>query len=291
MGHATVEWVYVGVVVSLLTWVGAESWNVERVLEHAPPESEIVKVIGQQWFWTFEHADGTKEIGELHVKKGVPYRFEVVSQDVIHSFNIPDFTILMDAIPGRVNTVWNMFDQTGEYLIQCREYCGLLHYNMKAKLFVEEPTQTNVAVATGTANQSQSTTSGTGISSATTTSATTAGNASSSTSAGAGGGGAAAAAATLTIPVGAATPGNPSYDPVSLTVKKGDEIDVVNKDSSPHTVTSGKTPDAPDAGKQFDTSIVNVGASAKVATANLQAGEYDFHCAVHPFMTGKLKVE
>jgi cytochrome c oxidase subunit II len=291
MGHATVEWVYVGVVISLLTWVGAESWNVERVLEHAPPESEIIKVIGQQWFWTFEHADGTKEIGELHVKKGVPYRFEVVSQDVIHSFNIPDFTILMDAIPGRVNTIWNMFDQTGEYLIQCREYCGLLHYNMKAKLFVEEPTQTNVAVATETANQSQSTTSGTGIA---------AGNASSSTSAatttaGAGAGGGSttttAAAATLTIPVGAATPGNPSYDPLSLTVKKGDEIDVVNKDSSPHTVTSGKAPDAPDAGKQFDTSIVNVGASAKVATANLEPGEYDFHCAVHPFMTGKLKVE
>ena len=289
MGHATVEWVYVGVVISLLTWVGAESWNVERVLEHAPPESEIIKVIGQQWFWTFEHADGTKEIGELHVKKGVPYRFEVVSQDVIHSFNIPDFTILMDAIPGRVNTIWNMFDQTGEYLIQCREYCGLLHYNMKAKLFVEEPTQTNVAVATETANQSQSTTSGTGIA---------AGNASSTsaattTTAGAGGGSTTttAAAATLTIPVGAATPGNPSYDPLSLTVKKGDEIDVVNKDSSPHTVTSGKAPDAPDAGKQFDTSIVNVGASAKVATANLEPGEYDFHCAVHPFMLGKLKVE
>jgi cytochrome c oxidase subunit II len=284
MGHATVEWVYVGVVISLLTYVGAESWNVERVLEHAPPESEIIKVIGQQWFWTFEHADGTKEIGELHVKKGVPYRFEVVSQDVIHSFNIPDFTILMDAIPGRVNTIWNMFDQTGEYLIQCREYCGLLHYNMKGKLFVEEPTQTNVAVATGTTNQSKSTTTGTGTSSsAATTTGTTAGSGSSTS--------APAAAATLTIPVGASTPGNPSYDPVSLTAKKGDEIDVVNKDSSPHTVTSGKAPDAPDAGKQFDTSIINGGASARLMTANLEAGEYDFHCAVHPFMTGKLKVE
>jgi cytochrome c oxidase subunit II len=289
MGHATVEWVYVGVVISLLTWVGAESWNVERVLEHAPPESEIIKVIGQQWFWTFEHADGTKEIGELHVKKGVPYRFEVVSQDVIHSFNIPDFTILMDAIPGRVNTIWNMFDQTGEYLIQCREYCGLLHYNMKAKLFVEEPTQTNVAVATETANQSQSTTSGTGIAAGNASSSTSA--ATTTTTAGAGAASTTTAAATLTIPVGAATPGNPSYDPLSLTVKKGDEIDVVNKDSSPHTVTSGKAPDAPDVGKQFDTSIVNVGASAKVATANLEPGEYDFHCAVHPFMTGKLKVE
>jgi plastocyanin len=122
--------------------------------------------------------------------------------------------------------------------------------------------------------------------------ATSAGNASSgsNTSSAASTAGA-AAAATLTIPVGASTPGNPSYDPVSLTAKKGDEIDVVNKDSSPHTVTSGKAPDAPDAGKQFDTSIINGGESGRLMTANLEAGEHDFHCAVHPFMTGKLKVE
>jgi cytochrome c oxidase subunit 2 len=280
MGHATVEWVYVGVVVSLLTYVGAESWNVERALEHAPQESEIIKAIGQQWFWTFEHADGTKEIGELHVKKGVPYRFEVISQDVIHSFNIPDFTILMDAIPGRVNSVWNMFDQTGEYLIQCREYCGLLHYNMKAKLFVEEPTQTNVAVATETTNQSQSATTSTGTSSASTTPTTPAATTTSST-----------AAATLTIPMGASTPGNPAYEPASLTVKKGDAIDVVNKDSSPHTVTSGTGLEDPNAGKMFDTSIINAAASAQIATADLEAGEYDYHCSVHPFMTGKITVQ
>jgi cytochrome c oxidase subunit 2 len=280
MGHATVEWVYVGVVVSLLTYVGAESWNVERALEHAPQESEIIKAIGQQWFWTFEHADGTKEIGELHVKKGVPYRFEVISQDVIHSFNIPDFTILMDAIPGRVNSVWNLFDQTGEYLIQCREYCGLLHYNMKAKLFVEEPTQTNVAVATETTNQSQSATTSTGTSSASTTPTTPAATTTSST-----------AAATLTIPMGASTPGNPAYEPASLTVKKGDAIDVVNKDSSPHTVTSGTGLEDPNAGKMFDTSIINAAASAQIATADLEAGEYDYHCSVHPFMTGKIIVQ
>src|SRR5919205_2499450 len=177
MGHATYEWIYVGVVIALLVWVGADAWNTEHHLEAVPPQAQTIKAIGQQWFWTFEHANGTQEVGQLHVKAGVPYRFEVVSQDVIHSFNIPDFTILMDAVPGRVNTVWNMFDQPGEYLIQCREYCGLLHYNMKAKLFVEEPTQTNAAVATETANQSQSTTTtGTGVSSAaTTTNATTAG--------------------------------------------------------------------------------------------------------------------
>ena len=102
---------------------------------------------------------------------------------------------------------------------------------------------------------------------------------------------AAAAAATLTIPTGAATPGNPAYEPASLTVKKGDAIDVVNKDSSPHTVTSGTGLEDPNAGKMFDTSIINAAGSAQLATADLEAGEYDYHCAVHPFMTGKLIVQ
>jgi cytochrome c oxidase subunit II len=100
-----------------------------------------------------------------------------------------------------------------------------------------------------------------------------------------------AAAATLTIPMGAATPGNPAYEPASLTVKKGDAIDVVNKDSSPHTVTSGTGLEDPNAGKMFDTSIINAAASAQLATADLEAGEYDYHCAVHPFMTGKIIVQ
>ena len=99
------------------------------------------------------------------------------------------------------------------------------------------------------------------------------------------------AAATLTIPMGAVTPGNPAYEPASLTVKKGDAIDVVNKDSSPHTVTSGTGLEDPNAGKMFDTSIITPAASAQIATADLEAGEYDYHCAVHPFMTGTLKVE
>jgi plastocyanin len=102
---------------------------------------------------------------------------------------------------------------------------------------------------------------------------------------------AAAAAATLTIPMGAVTPGNPAYEPASLTVKKGDAIDVVNEDSSPHTVTSGTGLEDPNAGQMFDTSIITPAASAQLATADLEAGEYDYHCSVHPFMTGTLIVE
>ncbi|MDQ3970222.1 MAG: cupredoxin domain-containing protein [Thermoproteota archaeon] len=91
--------------------------------------------------------------------------------------------------------------------------------------------------------------------------------------------------------MGAVTPGNPAYEPASLTVKKGDAIEVVNEDSAPHTVTSGTGLEDPNAGQMFDTSIITPAASAQLATADLEAGEYDYHCTVHPFMTGTLKVE
>lgn len=140
MGHHSnwPEWIYVGVVIALMCWVGAEAWNAERLVEHVPADAEIIKVTGQQWFWTFEHEDGTKEIGELHVKVGKAYKFEIMSKDVNHSFNIHDYVVLMDAVPGRVNTVWFAPMEAGEHDIQCREYCGLIHYNMRGKLIIED---------------------------------------------------------------------------------------------------------------------------------------------------------
>ncbi|MFB5646878.1 MAG: cupredoxin domain-containing protein [Candidatus Nitrosomaritimum yanchengensis] len=139
-GHSNwPEWIYVGVIVALMFWVGAEAWNVERLVEHVPADAEVIKVTGAQWYWTFEHEDGKIERGTLHVEKGKAYKFEIHSIDVNHSFNIHDYVVLMDAIPGRVNTVWFAPDKVGEHDIQCREYCGLIHYNMRGKLVVEEP--------------------------------------------------------------------------------------------------------------------------------------------------------
>jgi cytochrome c oxidase subunit 2 len=147
LGHATIEWIYIGVVIAILCYVGADAWNIERLLEHVPENAEVIKVTGAQWVWTFEHEDGSREVGELHLVKGKPYRFEITSVDVNHAFNIPDFTVLMDAIPGRVNTAWVAPDQAGEYLIQCREYCGFSHYQIRAKLIVEEPGKASAAAS------------------------------------------------------------------------------------------------------------------------------------------------
>ena len=325
MGHATPEWVYIGAVTAILIWVGAESWNIEHALEYAPPNSETVRVVGQQWFWSFQHADGTQEINELHVKEGVPYRFEIVSSDVVHSFNIPDFAMLMDAVPGRVNTMWNIFDEPGEYLIECREYCGMLHQDMRARLFVEPNTdnataspsssaesEPTISQGTGTAtvvapgggqvgsqgtgtmrvvepgNITESGTDGAGEN--TTTNATSASGNATTTSSG-NGTAASGSSVTLSIPVGAATAGNPAYSPATLTVSKGEVITVSNDDTAPHTVTSGASPGDADVGQLFDTSIIMPSETADIDTSTVDAGEHPFHCTVHPFMTGTLTVQ
>jgi plastocyanin len=95
----------------------------------------------------------------------------------------------------------------------------------------------------------------------------------------------------LTILEGSSVQGSPDFDPDTLTVKKGDRITVTNKDTLPHTVTSGAGPTDPNSAKQFDTSIIEAGATADIETTNINAGEYPFHCTVHPYMMGKLVVQ
>ena len=73
-------------------------------------------------------------------------------------------------------------------------------------------------------------------------------------------------------------------------VKKGDTITVTNKDTLPHTVTSGTGPSDPNSAKSFDTSIIEGGATAEISTAVLDGGDYPFYCTVHPYMTGKLEL-
>jgi plastocyanin len=95
----------------------------------------------------------------------------------------------------------------------------------------------------------------------------------------------------ISIPAGAATQGNPSYAPDTLTVKKGDVITVTNDDTAPHTATSGAGPEDPNSGKLFDTSIIMAGDKAQIKTESLEPGDYDYHCTVHPFMKGTITVQ
>src|SRR5918995_302649 len=95
---------------------------------------------------------------------------------------------------------------------------------------------------------------------------------------------------TLTILEGAATQGNPDYDPKELSVKKGNVIKVENLDPIPHTVTNGAGPNDQNSAKIFDTSLIMGGESGILQTEEINAGEYAYYCTVHPYMTGTLKI-
>jgi plastocyanin len=108
-----------------------------------------------------------------------------------------------------------------------------------------------------------------------------------------GGGGAApgGGAVTLTILEGSSIQGSPDYDPDELTVAAGSDVTVANQDTLPHTVTSGTSPTDPNSAQLFDTSLINGGESATLSLAQVAAGQYDYYCMVHPYMTGKLVVQ
>jgi plastocyanin len=87
------------------------------------------------------------------------------------------------------------------------------------------------------------------------------------------------------ILAGAATPDNPDYSPDPITVTKGDVIEWTNNDNVMHTVTS-----LADTGATFDSSIISAGDKWTLDTGTLDAGEYDYFCTVHPFMTAKMVI-
>ncbi|WP_299429245.1 cytochrome c oxidase subunit II [uncultured Meiothermus sp.] len=74
---------------------------------------------------------------EMRVTAGRRVTFYVTSPDVMHSFTIVGTNINMQVIPGEIGKVSHTFDEPGEYLIICNEYCGIAHANMISRIIVE----------------------------------------------------------------------------------------------------------------------------------------------------------
>jgi cytochrome c oxidase subunit II len=141
------------VVVGLLAGVAVYSTVLLYHLDQLPSNpTEYVEVIGHQWYWEFYYpannsyfnssydaATNTVSGGALWATPGAVVQINVTGADVIHSFNIPQLGVRIDAIPGRMNhfafTVPNVAAGT-EYLIQCTEFCGTFHGTMRSFLVV-----------------------------------------------------------------------------------------------------------------------------------------------------------
>jgi len=110
--------------------------------ERTPPDNSAeVYVVAKQWMWKLEHAEGQREINELHVPVGRDVKLIMTSQDVIHSFYIPAFRIKQDVLPGRYTVEWFRATKPGVYHLFCAEYCGTQHSGMVGDIVVLQPAQ------------------------------------------------------------------------------------------------------------------------------------------------------
>jgi cytochrome c oxidase subunit II len=157
----------------------------QRVKEF-PEESTavVVRVVGEQFAWNIHYPgpdgkfgktdiklidlqtnplgldrsdpdakDDITTVNQLHLPVGKPAIVKLSSKDVIHSFNLTEFRVKQDAIPGLVIPLWfiptittdDMRKKTGEddfvYEIACAQLCGLGHYSMRGYVTIDTPEQ------------------------------------------------------------------------------------------------------------------------------------------------------
>lgn len=111
--------------------------TVKTTLDHSPKaetdadeDGVHIYVTGQQFTWTFEHENGKTAHDHLVIPEGEKIVFHLESNDVIHSFWIPELAGKVDVMPQKVVTYNIKNAEIGEYAGKCAEYCGVQHANM-----------------------------------------------------------------------------------------------------------------------------------------------------------------
>ncbi|MBX5479758.1 cytochrome c oxidase subunit II [Pyrinomonas methylaliphatogenes] len=123
------------IAMSLFVW-GAKVYFAQYRI---PKDALDIYVVGKQWMWKMQHPTGQREINELHVPMGRKIRLTMTTEDVIHSFYIPDFRVKMDVVPGRYTQMWFEATKPGRYHLFCAEYCGMNHSRMTGTVIVMRP--------------------------------------------------------------------------------------------------------------------------------------------------------
>lgn len=124
-----------------------------------------LKVIGHQWYWSYEYSDynhlteeneglnfdsymiaeedltvGAFRLLEVDHRVVLPVnthiRVLVTAADVLHSWAVPAFGVKKDAVPGRLNETWFKPEKTGIFYGMCSELCGVNHQSMPIEIHV-----------------------------------------------------------------------------------------------------------------------------------------------------------
>src|SRR5664279_5241536 len=106
----------------------------------APAGALEVEVIGHQWWWEFRYPEyKIVTANELYLPVGRPVTFSLRTNDVLHSFWIPQLNGKRDLISNHTNHIWFTPDSAFAWNGFCAEYCGTSHANMRFKVFTVSP--------------------------------------------------------------------------------------------------------------------------------------------------------
>jgi len=136
-GNNTLEIVWTLIPAVIVAVIGIYSYRVLADVEKKPENPLVVRVIAQQFVWTFEYPEAGITSNVLHLPVGQPVQFQIESRDVIHSFWVPAFRVKHDATPGQIDELIITPTEIGTFPVRCAELCGAGHAAMITEVEVE----------------------------------------------------------------------------------------------------------------------------------------------------------
>jgi cytochrome c oxidase subunit 2 len=139
-GNTRLEVIWTAVPAIILVALCSYAYVVLRDIETAEANEMKVRVVGEQFTWTFYYPGkgGGKEVAsnQLYLPKDKAILFDVQSKDVLHDFWVPAFRQKIDAVPGITTHIRVRPVKTGTFPVVCAELCGLGHSVMRQSAHV-----------------------------------------------------------------------------------------------------------------------------------------------------------
>ncbi|HEX3539104.1 MAG TPA: cytochrome c oxidase subunit II [Acidimicrobiales bacterium] len=149
---AWIVWGGIGVPMVILAVLAVATVRVTSQLRKPQPNALKLEVVAKDWWWYVKYsASGVTTSNEIHLPAGQPVEIGLDSDNVIHSFWVPQLAGKLDVVPGQHNVLRFTPETVGVYRGECAEFCGVEHARMGFLVIVEPPTQ----FATWIANHAQ----------------------------------------------------------------------------------------------------------------------------------------
>ena len=137
---AFIWWGGVAIPVVILAVLAVATVSAAADLRKPAKDALKIDVVGKRWWWAVSYPDrGITTANEIHLPVGQPIELRLTSDNVIHSFWVPELAGKLDNVPGQTNTLRFTAERAGTFRGQCAEYCGLEHARMSFLVIADPP--------------------------------------------------------------------------------------------------------------------------------------------------------